>query len=83
MKRKILSILLMLPFAAFAQLTINQAPTGGPLPPATPTATQASLAWYRGGNLATPGFENIFGLFLFYIIEIDKIFSIPIQNVCI
>lgn len=63
MKRKILSILLMLPFAAFAQLTINQAPTGGPLPPATPTATQASLAWYRGGNLATPGFENIFGTF--------------------
>ncbi|MBK8684017.1 MAG: hypothetical protein IPN26_03000 [Bacteroidetes bacterium] len=63
MKRKLLSILLMLPFAAFAQLTINQAPTGGPLPPAAPTATQASLAWYRGGNLGAPGFENIFGTF--------------------
>lgn len=63
MKLKLLSIFLMLPFAAFAQLTINQAPTGGPLPPATPTATQASLAWYRGGNLGAPGFENIFGTF--------------------
>jgi hypothetical protein len=63
MKLKLLSIFLMLPFAAFAQLTINQAPTGGPLPPAAPTATQASLAWYRGGNLGAPGFENIFGTF--------------------
>jgi hypothetical protein len=63
MKLKLLSILLMLPFAAFAQLTINQAPTGGPLPPAAPTATQASLAWYRGGNAAAPGLNNIFGTF--------------------
>jgi hypothetical protein len=63
MKLKLLSIFLMLPFAAFSQLTINQAPTGGPLPPAAPTATQASLAWYRGGNLGAPGFENIFGTF--------------------
>lgn len=63
MKRLILFIVTTLPVNVFAQLVVSQAPTGVPLPPATPTATQASVAWYRGGNLPTPGFENIFGTF--------------------
>jgi Chaperone of endosialidase len=56
-KNKFLSIIAT---CAYMHGISQQAPTG-PSPSGTGTVNQANKAWYRGGNAALPGTENIFG----------------------
>jgi hypothetical protein len=56
-KNKLLTIIAT---CAYVHCVSQQAPTG-PSPSGTGTVNQANKAWYRGGNAALPGTENIFG----------------------